>query len=181
MLTVDTINNAYFNWMYDLVCGNRFANDISYRKLLMQLHNIEFVYSIPRDSDRADDGIELRYRFPHEFVEVEDIGRYIVGPCSVLEMMIALAIRCEETIMDNPKYGDRTSQWFWEMLVSLGLGSMEDSRFDKKYVNDVMRTFLNRKYEANGKGGLFTIRNCEYDLRRFSIWHQLCWYLDRIS
>ena len=181
MLTIDDINNAYFNWLYDSVCSGKFAEDISYRKLLMHLHNIEFVYSISRDSDRADDGIELRYRFPHECIGVEDICRYIIGPCSVLEMMVALSIRCEETIMDDPRYGDRTKQWFWGMISSLGLGSMEDSRFDRKYVDGVIRTFLNRKYESDGRGGLFTIRNCDYDLRKFSIWHQLCWYLDRIS
>ena len=41
-------------------------------------------------------------------------------------MMIALAIRCEEHIMDDPDAGDRTGQWFWSMLVSLGLGSMDE-------------------------------------------------------
>lgn len=43
-------------------------------------------------------------------------------PCSVLEMIIALAIRLEEHIMDDPDIGNRTGQWFWDMIVSLGLG-----------------------------------------------------------
>lgn len=103
------------------------------------------------------------------------------GPCSILEMMIALAIRCEETIMDDTSRGDRTSQWFWEMIVSLGLGSMSDDRFAPDIVDDILDRFLNREYEPNGKGGLFTIKNCEYDLRDVEIWYQLCWYLDSIT
>ena len=108
-------------------------------------------------------------------------GEYINrnAPCSVLEMMVALAIRCEETIMDNPAYGDRTAQWFWGMIRTLGLYSMTDDRFDQEYVDMVIDRFLNRDYEPNGEGGLFKINNCKYDLRKIEIWYQLCWYLDR--
>ena len=93
-------------------------------------------------------------------------------------MMVALAIRCEENIMDDPSYGNRTGQWFWGMIVNLGLGFMTDSRFDEKFVDDVIFRFLNREYEPDGKGGLFTVRNCKYDLRTVEIWYQMCWYLD---
>ena len=180
MISRDAINNEYFEWMYDLVCGNRFNDDISYRKLLARLHEIEFTYSIRRDSGRASDGIDLRYRFPYEQFGIDDIGRYIDDPCSVLEMILALAIRCEETIMDDPAYGDRTGQWFWRMIKNLGLGSMEDSKFDPKYVNEIIDRFLRRKYAPDGRGGLFTIRNCKDDLRKVEIWFQMCWYLDSI-
>ena len=37
-----------------------------------------------------------------------------------------------------------------------------------------------REYAPDGRGGLFTIRNCEEDLRKVEIWYQLCWYLDTI-
>ena len=80
--------------------------------------------------------------------------------------------------MDDPLVGDRTGQWFWGMVTSLGLGSMMDDRFDKRYVEDVVVKFLNREYEPNGKGGLFTIKNCDQDLRDVEIWVQLLWYLD---
>lgn len=146
----------------------------------MELHNIEFRYSIQMDENRADDGIELRYRFAREKrCEDYDID-YLDGPCSVLEMMIALAIRCEEDIMDDPSYGNRTGQWFWGMVVNLGLGSMTDSRYNKRFVDNCIDIFLNREYEPDGRGGLFRIRNCEYDLRTVEIWYQLCWYLDSI-
>lgn len=181
MISKDMINNAYFDWMYDLVCENRFADSISYRKLLMFLHSVEFVYSVRKDRNRADDGIDLRYRFPYEQFGVSEIERYIDGPCSVLEMILALAIRCEETIMDNPAYGNRTGQWFWGMISSLGLSSMEDSMFDKEQAGIIIDRFLKHKYEPNGKGGLFTIRGCNDDLRKVEIWYQMCWYLDSIT
>lgn len=182
----DEIRNEYFEWLYNYVCDGKFSKHNSFRKLLMKLHSVEFTYIIPRDSNRADDGINMRYRFiishGYEYEDIyEDIMDALDGPCSVLEMIIALAIRCEETIMDDPNVGDRTGQWFWGMITNLGLGSMTDERFDRDYVERVIDIFLNREYEPDGKGGLFTIRHFDQDLRDAEIWHQLCWYLDSIT
>ena len=177
----DTVNNAYFSWLYDKACGNRYSNGISYKKLLMFLHNKVFRYLIPNDRNRAEDGIDLRIRFANEYYEVRNADLYLDGPCSVLEMILALSIRCEENIMDDPNFGDRTSQWFWQMIINLGLGGMTDDHFDKKFVNDILERFLAREYEPDGKGGLFRIKHCSCDLRDVEIWVQLCWYLDGIT
>lgn len=177
----DDINNEYFNWLYNLVCKRAYSDRITYRKLLMHLHKEEFKYSIPRDRDRAEDGLSMRYRFSLEYTYVEDADSYILGPCSVLEMMVALALRCEETIMDDTSYGDRTKQWFWRMVTNLGLGSMHDDQYDREFVDNIVNVFLDREYEPDGRGGLFTIQDCEEDLRTMEIWHQLCWYLDSIT
>ena len=173
------VTSEYFEWLVDKVCDGRYGKHISYRRLLMYLHQTEFQYSILRDENRAEDGVDLRYRFACS-IERPELSEELDGPCSILEMMVALAIRCEECIMDNPANGDRTGQWFWGMIVSLGLGSMYDNRFDKSFVDNVVDTFLNREYSPNGKGGLFTIKNCDYDLRGVEIWRQLCWYIDSI-
>jgi hypothetical protein len=95
-------------------------------------------------------------------------------------MMVALAISCED-FMDDPQKGDRTGQWFWGMIVSLGLGSMTDDRFDGKYVEQTIYRFLSHDYEPNGQGSLFTIYSCKQDLRYVEIWRQMCWYLDSIT
>jgi hypothetical protein len=175
----DRIVDEYFEWMYRLVCEGRYSRSVSYRKLLSYLHDVEFIFSIPKDENRARDGVDLRRRFALSR-EYGDLSRYLDGPCSVLEMMIALAIRCEESIMDDTAVGDRTGQWFWGMVTNLGLGSMYDSNFDIEYVEDVVARFLHRKYEPNGRGGLFTVRHCDRDLRDAEIWYQLCWYLDSL-
>lgn len=175
------IEREYFEWMYDLVCGNRFAENRSFRKLLNYLHETEFVCYLHHDMDRVTDGIDLRYRFGYINKQFSDAERYLTGPCSVLEMMIALAIRCEETIMSDPKMGDRTAQWFWRMMVNLGLGSMLDERFDIHELETIIDLFLRREYEPDGRGGLFVLRDCEYDLRKVDIWTQMNWYINSIT
>lgn len=180
----DQIVNEYFDWLTNIVCEKRFAKEISYRKLLARLHNTEFDWKIREDSNRAEDGIGLRWRFAcetgreHLFDEIDEC---LKGNCSVLEMMIALSIRCEETIMDDPRVGNRTGQWFWGMITNLGLGGMVDSQFDKQFTDETVKRFLRRRYAPNGTGGLFTIKNCNRDLRTVGIWCQLCWYLDSIA
>lgn len=180
MITNDHLINDYFEWMYGIVCDNRYAKQISYRKLLMLLHSIEFTYSIRRDINRAKDGESLRRRFSLS-LDLHDTPACLDGPCSVLEMMLALAIRCEENIMDDTAVGDRTGQWFWGMIVNMGLGSMTDARFDKQYAEDIIFRFLDRDYDRDGKGGLFTVRHRDCDMRDIEIWRQLCYYLDEFS
>lgn len=183
-MTRNDLRNEYFEWLSDLVCGDRYSKQISYRKLLMHLHNTEFRYLLEMDKNRADEGINLRYHFALDngYRDSSDIIIDLLdGPCTVLEMMVALAMYCEKHIMDDTSYGDRTGQWFWDMISNLGLGSMTDKRYDRRYVEDVLEQFMDRKYEPNGKGGLFTIRNCDIDLRDVEIFYQLCWYLNTIT
>lgn len=180
MKNENRIRSDYFEWMYDLMCDNRFADTITYRQLFTFLHNTEFTYFVPYDENRADDGIALRYRFCL-LHDCEDMEYCLDGPCSVLEMMVALAIRCEERIMLDPIKGDRTAQWFWTMMSSLGLSSMTDYNFNDWLVNDIVTRFLNREYEPDGRGGLFTVKGWERDARDAEIWHQLMAYLNSLD
>jgi hypothetical protein len=180
MTLKDRINDEYFEWLCGMVDSKRYAKSVSYRKLLMRLHDIEFTYFVPYDDNRADDGVQLRRRFAL-IRDNMSIADYITGPCSVLEMMVALAVRCEETIMDDALMGDRTGQWFWGMVHNLGLSPMSDSKFNRHEVDAIVSRFLNREYEPNGKGGLFTVKHCARDMRNVEIWCQLSWYLDSIT
>ena len=129
---------------------------------------------LPLDENRLLDGLDLRFRF------ADENSYYIDGDCSVLEMMVALSLRCEEHIMSDDEIGNRTGRWFWEMIDNLGLESMYDDNFDKVYADKIIYRFLNREYEPNGDGGLFTVHNRNVDLRKVEIWYQMCWYLDTI-
>ena len=83
--------------------------------------------------------------------------------------------------MCDPDKGDRTTQWFWAMITSLGLSSMTDYNYNEWLVNDVITRFLNREYDQNGKGGLFTIRRWDRDARDAEIWHQLLAYCNHLE
>lgn len=174
------ISEDYFEWICRTIHhAKRFTNPYSFNKLLRYLHDVEFTYSIPKDSNRAADGISLRYRFAYD-TGCACADSYLEGPCSVLEMMVALSFAIEE-VMDDALMGDRTSQWFWGMITNLGLGSMMDNNYDARYVEETVRRFLDRDYAFDGRGGLFTVRRCERDLRDVEIWIQACWFLDTIT
>lgn len=179
----DSIRNEYFDWLVKKVNGKPSDSRATFHNLLCLLHSTAFRNVMDEDENRVSDGIDLRYRFAVYKGRDEDpdtILDILSGPCTVLELMIALAIRCEE-IMDDPAIGNRTPQWFWEMVVNLGLGAMYDERFDKQKSIDILNRFMDRKYDKNGKGGLFRIRSSKSDLRKVELWYQMCWYLDSIS
>lgn len=165
-MTKNELNDTYFNWMCQLVFDGRYSKKLSYRRLLKILHKIEFIYSIPMDGNRAEDGIDLRYRFGYENgYSSSMISAYLDNKtCSVLEMMIALAIRCEEHIMDDPDVGNRTGQWFWNMIVNLGLGSMNDSKFDRAYIEEIVQN------EDVKKQFLKTFNQLTYRHRSWDVW-----------
>ena len=175
----DRVNSDYFEWLYDLVSGERFAKGNTYRKLLTFLHDSEFICVIPNDENRAAWGVNLRWRYCY-IHECEDMEVYLTGPCSVLEMMVALAMAAEN-IAEDPELGDRTSQWFWAMITNMGLGSMTDTNYNEWLVNDVVTRFINREYEYDGRGGLFRVRDWDRDMRTAEIWHQLMAYINSIT
>lgn len=168
------IKTDYFNWMCCLIYDKKYIGHASYNKLLKYLNNKKFTYTIPLDENRALDGLYLRWRFAGE------ASYYIKGDCSVLEMMVALSLKCEEQIMSDDDIGNRTGRWFWEMIDNLGLESMYDDNFDKVYADQVIYRLLNREYKPNGDGGLFRVDDRKEDLRKVEIWYQMCWYLDTI-
>lgn len=178
----DEIKNEYFDWMYRLVFYDRYYTKISYRKLMIFLHNTTFIALHPMDDNRRVDGINLRYKFGvdcgYSRETIED--SLFDNDCSVLEMMVALAYRGEDQIMSDIEYGNRIGQWFWSMIVSLGLGQMNDLNFDQHYCQIVIDNFLNRNYSPHGEGGLFTLDHPIRDLRDVEIWCQFMWYLDEI-
>lgn len=175
---INVLDNEYFEWMYRIVCDD--TSHITYRKLLRNLYDTEFVWIVDMDSNRASYGISLRYRFGHDHgYSREEIDEYFGNmPCSVLEMVIALSIDIEEHIMCDPSIGDRTGQWFWNMISSLGLLGMSDRKYNENLVNRKIDIFLSRKYKKNGEGGLFTVQDPNLDMREPEIWYQAMWYLD---
>ena len=77
-------------------------------------------------------------------------------------------------------YGDRTGQWFWEMLSTLGLNFMTDQRFDLYFTDSIMSACLNREIDYNGRGGLFIVAHPRTNMRDVDIWTQAMWHLSEV-
>ena len=175
MIDTDIILEKYFYWIRDKIVGEDPALR-EYSRLLKQLFDIPFYY-IPgsRDENRSADGLGLRKSFMEEF----NVCPYdaIKKPCSVLEVMAALAIRCDDQIMWDDDIGSRASDWFFIMIDNLGLFNMRNESYDEKYVDYVIDSMMNHEYKQNGEGGLFITRDESFDMRNKEIWAQMCKYL----
>lgn len=171
------IREEYFRWLCDFIFIPRRKN---YKRLVKFLFGVEFTYSLGLDEDRAEDGIDLRSRFASERDHTSDYIKslYRAEPCSVLEMMIALSIRFEENIMNDPEIGDRTESWFWIMIDNCGMSKFTDSRFNSDEVGVILSRILNREYNPNGEGSMFPVYRRSEDMREVEIWYQIMWYLD---
>lgn len=165
------ILNDYFDWLYFMVV----PNGGKFRKLLTMLHTMEFKYFVEYDENRASDGVNLRWYYVDDGGD-DEILRW-KEPCTVLEMLIALAMHMDKIV------GDRELDivhWFWLMLDNLDLAWMEDVKYDKTYVYGRVAMFLDREYEPDGNGNIIYIPDSPDDLRDVEIWNQMCWYLDSI-
>lgn len=159
----EKVVKSYIKWMYSKISGS-----VSI-KLLKVLHGIEFTWILAMDKNRAEDGIALRRRFIREAAYDDSVIDILNGPCSVLEMMVALALRMEEAIMRDDEEGDRTGKWFAIMCDNLGI-------IDNKDENDIrerVHKFLKREYLPNGNGNIFWVQRADQDFRYLEIWYQM--------
>lgn len=105
------------------------------------------------------------------------LGVSILGTVSVLEVLIALAKRGETHIMANVfGFEDRTAYWFWDMIRSLGLLEYTNDKYSTIEVSKIIDSFLRRKYESDGTGGIFVCHALPEgaDMRKIDIWKQMC-------
>ena len=129
------MREEYFEWLVDLLQDDYLRDN--YQKLLWKLFTTEFTWIVDYDSNRAKDGIYLRYLFSRDIDEDFDMD---IG-CTVLEMMVALSRRCEDDIMYDPDIGDRTGYWFWTMIQNLTLDIYDDYMYDEhavEYILDIV-------------------------------------------
>lgn len=156
------------------------GQDRSYDELLDYLYDCYFSPNMEMDENRAEDGKELRWQFCHErgFDRdniLDEIGKR--KKCTMLEMMVALAQRCESQITMDMDDGVHAERWFYPMLESLGLSGMKNGRMDERKADDVVNRFLSRHYTYFGEGSLFTVNNPKYDMRKTDLWYQAMWYI----
>ena len=66
------LKERYFNWLCNQVGDCYPHNGYPYQKLLRLLFTIEFTFLLPMDSDRYDDGIDLRYDFGYAISDADN-------------------------------------------------------------------------------------------------------------
>ncbi len=168
----------YFYWLCSLIENDNF--DIEpWMNVLKALYEKPFIYIHPKDVNRMEDGRDLFIKYCEISSNLHSDLYFNHKFVSILEMMIALAIRCENEIMSCIDETNHTSVWFFDMLESLGLIKFLNTNFDENEFNYIIEKFLNRDYEPDGKGGLFYIPGIQIDLRKIEIWYQMNWYLDK--
>lgn len=166
----EPIEGAYFNWLCAKVQRDR-AKHI-YVDLLRILYSTEFVWALPEDKNRAEDGLELRQDFLRESRERPN-PHWFNQPCSVLEVLVAFANRA--SFQTDISVRD----WFWEMLDNLDMGEYRQvSRSDEVHIQEKLHNFIWRTYDPSGYGGLFPMRWPRSDQRKVEIWYQFCEYLE---
>lgn len=149
-------SEGYFGRLLDLV---EYDGD---EYLMKQLHQTYFVWVIPMDDNRAEDGLELRSRL--DYISDED--------CSVLEMLIALAERASH------QYGGSPLEWFGTFLENLDLLQFTDgSVYNEYYVDEILHKWMTRDIQPDGSGGLFPLRHPPQDQRETEIWYQMSAYI----
>lgn len=161
------VYSEYYTWLLDKV-GVTVNERQTYSFLFNELFKRDFVWTVDRDENRASDGEDLRKDFEEETGLLTD--NY--SSCSMLEMLVALSIRCEDDIMGLPDE-DNTYQWFWQMLRNLGLDSFTNQRWNPMQVDRILNRLIFRRYDRNGNGGLFPLKNAKTDQRGVEIWYQM--------
>lgn len=168
------IERLYLRWLLDMVCCD--ARQVAtYLRLFTRLHETEFIVILELDNNRASDGLALRRRFEKAVNDTLSTD----APCSVLEMMVALSVRCEEQIMANENIGNRSGTIFWMMIQNMKLDICTDLKYDEQFVDTKIRRLLYREYYPDGTGGPFLVPNPRKDLREVELWYQMCWSISR--
>ena len=168
------LDELYLTWLYNQV-GSVKAKRSSrtYWSLLRQLYTKEFVWFVPNDDNRAEDGKELRYEFIND-EGLEDVDpEWVTLGCSMLELLIGLSRRLTFETDREPQY------WFWEMLKNIGLESYNDKvhPYPHKEIDAILERVIWRTYDRDGHGGLFPLKRATKDQRKIELWYQLSAYL----
>ena len=174
-----TLDDRYFEWLYGQVAAVRNRNPArSHWKLTRQLYVKEFVWLVPNDDNRVEDGKELRYEFLNAQGIDEIDQEWLNLGCSMFEMLLALARRA------SFESDEASVEWFWRFIVNMGLYSYTDKIYSSeiaKKVDDALENVIFRNYAPDGTGGLFPLTRPIKDQRKVELWYQLSAFLLEVA
>lgn len=168
------LDELYFTWLYGKVGSVETANPSkTYWTLCRKLFTKEFIWFVPNDDNRAEDGRDLRREFIEEERVLDVSEDWMRLGCSVFEMLIALSRRLNFEA-DHISARD----WFWILITNLGFEFCNDANgFNDERVDEAIDCMVWRTYRPDGYGGLFPLREPHQDQREVEIWYQLSAYI----
>lgn len=177
----------YFRWLYSQV---GFINNpdphYGYILLAEQLHKKEFIWTVPNDDNRAEEGRRLRDEFLEQaplrkndwFGRSRDVDSWLNEPCSMLELLIVLSRQLAfQTYIDGVT--NLAGDWFYQLLENLNI-RISDEVYNEHLaheINDALEVVINRTYSSDGQGGLFPVSNPQKDFRNVELWFQMSSYV----
>jgi hypothetical protein len=176
-MTKNDLVTAYHFWLCNLIDTNQSTR--SYNLLARKLEDTDFYWSVPNDDNRSFEGKNLREQFCDEN-NINFEYEYFNASCSMLEMIVALAYRCESIMADQ--YGNMPMiKWFWDMMGNIGLSKFTDEVWaaidGDLNVDQILKAVNDRTYRRNGQGSLFPLNHAKLDQRKVELWYQMNAYL----
>jgi hypothetical protein len=168
----ETLDDLYLTWLYSQVGDVKVRNKSrTYWDLLWQMYHKPFVWLVPNDDNRVQDGLDLRDEWATELGITPD-PTWMERDCSFLEIVISLSRWLAFEGEGHPPV------WFWHLMQNLGLQECTDrSKYNQEEVDEILETVILRTYAPNGRGGLFPLRYPKHDQRKVELWYQLNEYL----
>lgn len=171
-MTNQPLDELYFKWLYQQVESPIHEPKPVYWSLARQMYTKEFVWFIPNDDNRVEDGRDLRYEFLDTQTIADVDSDWMALGCSFLELLVGLSRRLSFQTDAMPRF------WFYQMLDNIDLNVCTDTHgAPEELVDAVLDTVIWRTYKADGKGGLFPLKNPPEDQRTAELWSQMSAYI----
>lgn len=160
------VDHEYYEWLVSQIAV---PNDKTYRELFEEMHILEFVWTVPNDNNRIQDGLDLRY----EFFTNRPTRTLDLQSATFLEVLVSLSRR-----MAFIANGTET-EWAWRLIKNLRLNRMSDplTTDNSHRIRDILDSVIWRTYSPDGRGGFFPLSHPTLDQTKVEIWYQMNAYV----
>lgn len=159
----------YFQWLTSLI---QTPIGKTYGLLFERMHNLEFLWTVPHDENRIQDGADLRSEFcgeTRQHLQLEFV--------TTLEVLVALSRRLAFVA------GGEEEFQAWNLLKNLKLHKMSDplTQANANRIEAILEALIWRTYRQDGHGGFFPLNNPEEDQTKVEIWNQMQHYVTEMQ
>jgi hypothetical protein len=170
------LDELYFQWLYGQVAlVDEQDESLTYWTLFRQMFKTKFLWLVPRDENRLEDGKALRNVFLREQgIDKRDVDPgWIEIECSFLELVVGLANHLEF------EAGGTVPYWFWKLMENIDLRGYYDGVwvYPEDEVEGILYSVMFRQYNRHGEGGFFPLKEPCDDQRGVELWDQMSAYV----